>query len=417
MPEAVISYVGAMPYQPGGVVDLHPFVPCLTVHVGGSLLFRVHVQLSWEGSLNGTRQLEALGFSTAEAEDQVSQALLLYGVRRLELLTKDWLSNDTKPHNVGDVWGLTTENVPELLALVHEKTCDYQVRLQRDLFCTAASEADATLTNITIKSRLTAPTSKPLCRDCGLPDTDFICSHLMHSKVAATSTLGGIVERSVRSALCDKGHHEKVYKIGQCRAGGHDCWQRLVEVQEPTITPASPLELAEAFDVLDAVWRLAFDKKTPLLSLSTVATPAALSLECATRAEFETRMSDLADLIDRIKVDEKLLRPRSEEEQKRDEGQLRGSLNRLEDCLHHKLPAEQHPAVDKAIRTLRTIRQARNAEQHGITEGGGLTAKLRDLGIHDAPPNWSGAWAAVRSRAVGALTGLRHELMTWVNRP
>lgn len=102
---------------------------------------------------------------------------------------------------------------------------------------------------------------------------------------------------------------------------------------------------------------------------------------------------------------------------KRDDDLLKGSLNRMDDCLHFKLPAEQHAAIDRAIRTLRTIRQARNAEQHGITEGGGLTAKLRDLGIHDAPPNWAGAWDAVRARTVEALTALRHELMAYVNRP
>ncbi|WP_405144730.1 hypothetical protein OG589_43010 [Sphaerisporangium sp. NBC_01403] len=204
--------------------------------------------------------------------------------------------------------------------------------------------------------------------------------------------------------------------VGACQAGGHDCWQRIVEVEAPAVTPVSPLELAEAFDVLDAAWRLAFDrKKTPLLALSTVATPAALSLGCATRAEFETRLSDLADLIDRIKVDEALLRPRSDEEMKKDKDQLRASLNRMVDCLHHHLPATQHRAVDAAIKTLRTIRGARNAEQHGITEGGGLTAKLRELGIHDAPPNWTGAWDVVRARAVGALTSLRHELMAYVN--
>ncbi|WP_182878251.1 hypothetical protein [Microbispora sp. H10670] len=172
------------------------------------------------------------------------------------------------------------------------------------------------------------------------------------------------------------------------------------------------MELAEAFDVLDAVWRLAFDKKKPLLSLSMVATPAALSLGCATRAEFEARISDLADLIDRIKVDEAHLRPGTDKKK-----EISGSLDALTNCLHHHLDPVQRPAVDRAIKTLRTVRQARNAEQHGLTEGGGLTAKLRDLGVHDAPPNWGAAWDVVRARVVEALTDLRHELMTWVNTP
>jgi hypothetical protein len=283
-------------------------------------------------------------------------------------------------------------------------------------FARAAGHQDDTVVS-TINGRYAAPTSKPLCQGCGLPDTNVICSHLMHPWVAGVSTLGGITERRVMAAMCDQGHTDRVSQISSCHAGGHDCWQRIVEVEPPSITPVSPLELAEAFDVLDAAWRLAFDqKKTPLLALSTVAAPAALSLSCATRAEFETRLSDLADLIDRIKVSDTLLRPRSQEEIKRDEDLLKGSLNRIIDCLHYKLPAEQHAAVDRAIRTLRTIRQARNAEQHGLTEGGGLTAKLRDLGIQDAPPNWAGAWDVVRARTVEALTALRHELMEYVNK-
>ncbi|MFF4411942.1 hypothetical protein ACFYY8_05380 [Streptosporangium sp. NPDC001559] len=226
------------------------------------------------------------------------------------------------------------------------------------------------------------------------------------------------MERRAMTAMCDEGHTDRVNIISKCHAGGHDCWQRLVEIEEPAVILVPPLELAEAFDVLDAAWRLAFDqKKKSLLALSTVATPAALSLPCATRAEFEARISDLADLIDRIKVDDALLRPRSKDEEERDEDLLKGSLNRMLDCLHYRLPALQHAAINRAIRTLRTVRQARNAEQHGITEGGGLTAKLRDLGIYDAPPNWSGAWDVVRARTAEALTTLRHELMAYVNTP
>ena len=47
--------------------------------------------------------------------------------------------------------------------------------------------------------------------------------------------------------------------------------------------------------------------------------------------------------------------------------------------------------------------------QHGIAEGG-LTERLAILGITNAPPDWAGAWDAIRSATVDALTVIRQEL-------
>lgn len=65
--------------------------------------------------------------------------------------------------------------------------------------------------------------------------------------------------------------------------------------------------------------------------------------------------------------------------------------------------------------TLHRVNQVRNAIQHGITRGGGLTVKLRELGIHDAPPNWAGAWDSIRVQTANALTTIRGELRRWVD--
>jgi hypothetical protein len=75
-----------------------------------------------------------------------------------------------------------------------------------------------------------------------------------------------------------------------------------------------------------------------------------------------------------------------------------------------KLPEERHQHVTSAIQVLRRIRQARNAIQHSVAQGGGLTARLRVLGIHDAPPNWADAWDSIRIQTADALTILRNEL-------
>lgn len=89
---------------------------------------------------------------------------------------------------------------------------------------------------------------------------------------------------------------------------------------------------------------------------------------------------------------------------------INGSLDKLHLSLQHKLPARYHAIIDTAIWTLRRVRQARNIVQHGIAADGGLTAKLRQIGIHDAPPNWEGAWNAVRAQTADALSVIRNEL-------
>jgi hypothetical protein len=89
---------------------------------------------------------------------------------------------------------------------------------------------------------------------------------------------------------------------------------------------------------------------------------------------------------------------------------IKGSLDGLHIALQHKLPVRHHASIDKAVGNLRRVRQARNIMQHGVTTDGGLTAKLRQIGIHDAPPNWEGAWNAIRAQTADALGAIRNEL-------
>jgi hypothetical protein len=116
----------------------------------------------------------------------------------------------------------------------------------------------------------------------------------------------------------------------------------------------------------------------------------------------------VADLIDLMTVDDSLLPEGLADEQKN------GSINRLSETLRATLPAGQHTALDKAIQTLRLVRQARNAMQHSRVVGG-LIPKLRALGIHDAPPNWRGAWDTIRAHTAEALGSIRVELRRWVD--
>lgn len=405
MAQAIVTYVGEMPSGEGGNVDTFRFVPCFEATVDGVRLLKAWVQLSMEGGVNAKVTLRDRGYDIPKAEDAISDALLKYGARRMELVVADILAGGTVPDQ-GELWELGTDDVAELLALTDEKTCRYQRPVEDDLFCVAASPADKSVT-ISISGKRAAPTTRAFCAQCAVPDKRVICSRLRHVEVTGMMTAHGVVDRRLTDAMCDIDRPE-VRSPGKCRAGGNECWARLVSAEERRPEPISLLSLPESFDVLDAMWRLVFGTKRRLLSLNTVMTPAALVRDCTNRSEFEARLSALADIIDRLRVDDDLLPPNLSKEHKN------GSINRLEQSLCAKLSAEQHGEVHRAITLLRRIRQTRNAMQHSAADRG-FTQRLRELGIHDAPPNWEGAWATTRQRAVEALTIIRTELRRWLD--
>ena len=182
---------------------------------------------------------------------------------------------------------LRASDFPLIGELASQKTCRYQTVIDGDLFCSAADkQADATKV-ADHGPRALAPTSRSLCRDCELPDTDFICSHLMFPRVVGSSLLEGTPDpkvltfrRRLLGSFCDI--DEKCVGTGaNCRPGGNPCWERSVfpEAYKPSI-PVSPRELPTTLDFLDTTWRLAFGR--PLLKLRSAESVAGLVLPCLT---------------------------------------------------------------------------------------------------------------------------------------
>jgi hypothetical protein len=64
-----------------------------------------------------------------------------------------------------------SEDLALLKSMAPDKTCEYQIRSGRELLCSAASTDDRTIVG-TVGLRRLAPTSRPLCMDCDLPETD-----------------------------------------------------------------------------------------------------------------------------------------------------------------------------------------------------------------------------------------------------
>jgi hypothetical protein len=113
-----------------------------------------------------------------------------------------------------------------------EKVCSYQETEGRDLFCTAASANDETAIPIFLSNgRRVAPTSRPLCASCSLPDTDYICSHFLHPQVMGIRGMGGpsgFIDRKLMDGMCDLNQAEFA-QMSKCHAGGNPCWERVVE--------------------------------------------------------------------------------------------------------------------------------------------------------------------------------------------
>lgn len=392
------------PELPHGEANaLYQLSPYFEVREDSLLILSTQVTLTEVAARLILEHLEGLN-GTPQSLADVDQILIGYGAS-----TTEAAANGLESVHDGDLirWDIGRADVEQFLRLVvkrADKQCSYLAKLGRDWACVAAAPEDPTAT-LKLSVGRAAPTSRTICDGCNLPSDQVLCSNLMHPNVVGITGSQRNTVREVRRAICNGGRLE-VQDVSKCRAGGHSCWQRRVFLAAPAFIQVSPLELPEQFDVLDAYWRLLFGKKYRLVNLTTTTAPASLSLACSSRAEFESRLSALADIIDKLSVHESLLDFMDLGAQEN----LHGSLDKLEAVLNERLHPEQRPSVLTALTSLRRIRQARNIIQHGVTSEGGFTAKMRTIGIHDAPPNWSAAWDSVRIKAANALNVLRDEL-------
>ena len=371
------------------------FVPAFRVYRENQYLCLVLAQL--DGAI-ATIVLRNLGGT--DQEDRLCAALVETVLERLHRHLAAADVDNLFGSSAEVVWRLDREeDGEELLRRCRTKTCSYQLRDGRDLLCGAASPSDDTA--VAASGRQTfAPTSSAICKACDLPPTPVLCSALLHPKVRGYSTLGAPPRRQVVEVFCDQGNAD--VGVGrECRPGGKECWHVSVAVQQSaTEAVISPLVLAEAFDFLDAQWRLAFGRDRALLSVSTVSEATGIAAPCGTREQFESRMSDLTDLVARMVVADDLL-PQGD--------RPTGSLNRIESSLRAKLSGEGFERAASAIRKLRRVQSIRTALQHSGAAPN-LPRALRDLGIDHMLPDWSALWARIMTIAYQALRDLRSEV-------
>ena len=204
--------------------------------------------------------------------------------------------------------------------------------------------------------------------------------------------------------MCDIGRNE-VQRPEQCRAGGHGCWEWLIEpsLDQPTI-PASPLALPEALDFLDIAWRFAFGKRQGLLRIRDTISIAKITQACATRADFESQLSALADILKSIDIPDELLSGTQEIDKDQ-------TLTRLLDCLRARLEASDFEGVERAVSTIRTVNGVRVAFQHSGAARE-LPTSLVKLGI-PYPPRWGDAWDRIRAATIEALRVVREKVLKY----
>jgi hypothetical protein len=334
----------------------------------------------------------------SQDKDRIQRAVIRYAIQRIEQGLRDGLFPPEPDQNTDNL-PLEEADVLALRLLLQDKTCNYQLQEGRDLLCSAASADDKAVRG-TKGFRFIAPTSRATCYTCTLPDTDYLCAHFLHPEVHATSSNA----RQLFQGMCDIGRNE-VQQPEQCRAGGHGCWEWLIEpgLDRPTI-PASPLALPEALDFLDIAWRFAFGKRQALLRLRDTVTTAKLSQACATRADFESQLSALADILKTMDIPDVLL-SRTQEINKDQ------TLTRLLDCLRERLEPSDYEEVERAVSTIRTVNDVRVALQHSGAARE-LPTSLVKLGI-SYPPRWGDAWDRIRAATIEALRVVREKVLKY----
>ncbi len=397
---------------------MSPFPFVIQYEPNNSFPFQFCIRVGWQGKTYFTAYVEAgedvkdALFDAEKQVDKVRDSVARWAIHEVEAQLQD--AADVRIPEFVKL--KLSDPAPVLEFVAAQKECVYQIREARDLFCVATNAKFDSTAVVSPGGKTQAPTSKALCRACDLPDTDILCSLLTHPIVGvadvtsspnvpqgatATTPPSTIRKRMLYGAMCDEGRKELVRGVN-CRPGGNACWRRIVEPEQPSAVPHYTAPgLTQSLDYLDAIWRLKFGARNNLIRIRSASATAALETNCSSREEFRSRLSDLADVLKLLNVPDALL---SGEEIPPDQ-----TFRRLASCLKSILDSEEMERVDRALKTLGAVNEARVALQHSATRAN-LARAFNTLGIPLPQPGWGECWDIVRAQAARALTVLSSEL-------
>jgi hypothetical protein len=333
--------------------------------------------------------------------EQFTGPLTMLALSRIEAVGAERLDS-LMPRTFRDptvVIDLQEADIPEVRRLATGKHCKYQLPKQGDLYCAASVPLRG-------GSPVVGPTTRHLCGGCSMPDSRLVCSHLHH----ATVLHGNASFPALSGARCDLGRNE-IEKPSACHPAGNACWEREVEFAPATSSVPSPLALHDAFDYFDSLWKNVF--RAHILRVRGAAVAGKLATTCTSQADFEVKLSALADIINSLDVADEDLAPEHRESKNHVKGR---TLARVESAMAHRLTkagadAESVERVKAAVRVLRDAMDLRVGYQHtGGDAAGKLPQALARFGVTYPPASGEAAWGRVQERVLGALTGLRSVL-------
>lgn len=108
-------------------------------------------------------------------------------------------------------------------------------------------------------------------------------------------------------------------------------------------------------------------------------------------------MSDLADILDNLNVDDDLVS---------DGRERHGSINLIESVLRERVESSDFEQVSLALLNLRRVKRVYNALHHSGASSE-LGPLLDDLGLAEIASDWSRLWNGIRAVSTIALLTIR----------
>ncbi len=281
-------------------------------------------------------------------------------------------------------------DVPSMTRLVAEKSCKYQGNTDGERSCGVALSLQSNQANV-------LATTRYQCSICPVPDKRLACSNFSHARVFHRP---GGTSIELHHALCELNRGEIAQDRTRCRPGGHECWEREVKFEQPADEPQHALALHELLEFVDARWKVAF--RNHLLSSRRGLAFGKLATPCETSADFEAKLSALAQVMNSFDVPEKLLK---DEHRGKPDYQTGRTFARLESALERALAEDPATVavVKRAVAILRDANGLRNDAQHGNID---VASRYARFGLPYPPPPPSETWARVQSRVAQALHDL-----------
>lgn len=254
-----------------------------------------------------------------------------------------------------------------------EKVCAWQKGPSTTLICTIFHAEDD----------LEGTTTLAACRNCNLPDTEIICSHVAHPSIWGNFKTR---ERSVADVRCSIGKEMGANNVHLCIPGGRDCWTLQHKTKaEPVMVVSGAPSLATEIDNLNAILRTKHNHAPLHIVNAKIITD--LTTPCHGEENFKQKVQAINTFIDSWEFSALL---RDEQKQQLKDQSKTGSINELEQFLEDK-----HPDYKRQIVTdLRNIKRLSWDYPRHPTSSDTVKA-AKNLGLGYPIENYSKAWDTV----------------------